>query len=136
LQILWVIINETFHLCTSFSRRNNQQKRVLNDLWRAMLSRGRTIWFLAQTLPPSPVGKLDRRHTGRVRKRDNLQHDGRGGRRGWARSRIIRPQEGLATDPRVKKRCRLYGLTNSAVVYQVRDIDFRERDGMREGGWL
>jgi hypothetical protein len=27
---------------------------------------------LAQPFPPSPVSKLDRRHTGRLRKRDNL----------------------------------------------------------------
>jgi hypothetical protein len=31
------------------------------------------IWFLVHPLPtPSPVSKLDRRNTGRLRKRDNL----------------------------------------------------------------
>jgi hypothetical protein len=33
------------------------------------------IWLLPQPAPPSPSpgSKLDRRHTGRLRKRDNLQ---------------------------------------------------------------
>ncbi len=44
-------------------------------------------------LPPSPVRNLDRRHTGRLRKRGNFLK-GEGGR-GWARSRIIRPQKSL-----------------------------------------
>jgi len=43
--------------------------------------------------PPPPDSKLDRRHTGRLRKRDNLL-TGEGGW-GWVRSRIIRPQENL-----------------------------------------
>jgi hypothetical protein len=30
------------------------------------------IWLHAHPLPPSPVSKLDRRHTGRLRKRDNV----------------------------------------------------------------
>jgi hypothetical protein len=32
----------------------------------------RMMWLLAHFLPPSPVSKLDRRHTGRLKKRDNL----------------------------------------------------------------
>jgi hypothetical protein len=40
---------------------------VLNDLQRARLSRGRN-----GSLPFSNVSKLDRRQTGRLRKRDNL----------------------------------------------------------------
>jgi hypothetical protein len=40
---------------------------------------------------PSTVSKLDRRHTGRLRKRDNLL--AREGEVGWAWSQIIRPQE-------------------------------------------
>jgi hypothetical protein len=32
---------------------------------------------------PSPVSKLDRRHTGRPRKRDNLLTGGRGSRGQW-----------------------------------------------------
>jgi hypothetical protein len=43
-----------------------------------------------QPSPPFPVSKLDRRHTGRKKKRQLA--DGRGGR-GWARSGIIQPQE-------------------------------------------
>jgi hypothetical protein len=46
---------------------------------------------LAPRPSPSPVSKLDRLHTGRLRKRDNLL-DGIGRGMGWARSRIIRPQ--------------------------------------------
>ncbi len=54
----------------------------------ARLSRGRIIWLVAQPIPPSPVSKLDRRHTcGRLRKRDNLL-TAEGGRE-WARSLII-----------------------------------------------
>jgi hypothetical protein len=30
------------------------------------------IWLLPHLLPPSSVSKLDRRHTGRLRKRDNM----------------------------------------------------------------
>ncbi len=43
------------------------------------------IWLLAH---PPPVSKLDRRHTGKLRKRDNLLlGGGRGkGGRGWARA--------------------------------------------------
>ncbi len=66
-------------------------QRVLNDLKRARLSCGRTILLLAQH---PPVRKLDRRHTGRLRNRDNLLYLHRGyGGRGWARSHIIRQQE-------------------------------------------
>jgi hypothetical protein len=39
---------------------------LLNDLLRARLSCGRLIWLLAH--PPFTVSKLDRRHTGRLRK--------------------------------------------------------------------
>ena len=46
------------------------------------------IWLLVHPLPLSPVSKLDRRHTGRLRKRDNFLKGQ--GTRGWARRRIIR----------------------------------------------
>jgi hypothetical protein len=42
--------------------------RVLNDLWRTRLTRCRMIWLHP---PPRPC-MLNRRHTGRLRKRDNL----------------------------------------------------------------
>ncbi len=67
-------------------------QRVLNDLWRARLSSGRMIW-LPEHPPPHPSSKLDQRNIGRTEKKIELA-DGRG-RRGWARSRIIRPQERL-----------------------------------------
>ena len=53
------------------------------------------VWFgsLHTPYPLSPVSKRVRRHTGRLRKSDNLL-TGEGGR-GWARSRIIRPQGSL-----------------------------------------
>jgi hypothetical protein len=35
-------------------------------------SGGRMVWLLPRPLPPSPVSKLDRQHTARLRKRDNL----------------------------------------------------------------
>jgi hypothetical protein len=66
-------------------------QRVFNDLQRTRLACGRMIWFLPNL--PSPVSRLDRRHKGL---RDNLL-TGAGGERGWARSRIIRPQESLSS---------------------------------------
>jgi hypothetical protein len=35
-------------------RGDSVGQRVLNDLWRAMLSRGRMIWLLAHPFPPLP----------------------------------------------------------------------------------
>jgi hypothetical protein len=46
-------------------------QRVLNDLQRARLSRGRLIRLLAHPLP-FPVSKLDRRNSEKLRKRDHL----------------------------------------------------------------
>ena len=40
--------------------------------------------------PSPPVGKLDQRHTGRLRKRETTCWEG-----GWERSRVIRPQDCL-----------------------------------------
>jgi hypothetical protein len=57
-------------------------KRVLNGSKKKRLSRRRLIWFLPHPLSTvsTTVSKLDRRHTGRLRKRDNLlTEDGRGG---------------------------------------------------------
>ncbi len=51
------------------------------------------IGSLPHPSPLSPVTKLDRRHIGRTEKERQLA-DG-GGVRGWARSRIKRPQESL-----------------------------------------
>ncbi len=51
------------------------------------------IWLAPwPSLPISPVSKLDRRHTWRIRKRDNLV---RGGGMGWERSQIIQRRESL-----------------------------------------
>ncbi len=57
-------------------------QRVLNDLYRARLSCGLMARLHAHPLP-TPVSKLDRRHTGRLRKRGTLmtgERRGRGGR--------------------------------------------------------
>ncbi len=51
---------------------HKEAQTVLNDLWRARLSRSRMIWLLAHPLPPSSISKLNRRHTGRTSQRDNL----------------------------------------------------------------
>ncbi len=49
-------------------------QRVLNTLKSARFYRGRLIWLLAHPPPPpAPVSKLDRRHTGRLRKSDSLR---------------------------------------------------------------
>jgi hypothetical protein len=55
--------------------------------------------------PPSHVGNLDRRHTGRLRKRGSLLtgKGGSGGGRLW--SRIIRAQEGLVLYKSFNPRC-------------------------------
>jgi hypothetical protein len=63
------------------------------------------VWFgsLPTLSPPYPVSRLDRRrHTGRLRKRDNLlTGEGEGG---WSRSRII-PQESLVLYKLVNTLC-------------------------------
>ncbi len=55
------------------------------------------VWFGSSPTPlphpPSSLSKLNRQHTGRLRKKDKLL-TGEGGR-GWARSWIFRPQESL-----------------------------------------
>ncbi len=51
---------------------------------------GRMIW-----LPPSPVRKLRRRHTGRLRKRYNLRTEKGGGEVGEKPNEIIRRRESL-----------------------------------------
>jgi hypothetical protein len=57
------------------------KQRVLNDLWRARLSRRRIIWLLGH--PSPPINKFNRRHTGRLRKRTNFTRKrGEGGWRG------------------------------------------------------
>jgi hypothetical protein len=56
-------------------------QRVLNYLSRTMLSHGGRSYDLAprpSTPPPSPVSKLDWRHTGRLRRRDNTLLPGEG----------------------------------------------------------
>ncbi len=47
-------------------------QRELNDLERTRLSRCRLFWLLPNPIPPPPLGKLERRHTGSLRKRDNV----------------------------------------------------------------
>jgi hypothetical protein len=53
--------------------------RVLNNSQSTMLSRGRMIWLLGHPLHPSLVSKLGQRHTGKLRKRDNLLTGEEGG---------------------------------------------------------
>jgi hypothetical protein len=60
----------------------------------SFLACGRMIRLHAHPLPPSTLSKVDRRLTGRLRKRDKLLTGE--GRRGWAWSRIVRQQESLA----------------------------------------
>jgi hypothetical protein len=47
-----------------------ENQRVLKDLWTAKPFS--ESYNLAPPPPPSPASKLDRRHAGRLRKRDNL----------------------------------------------------------------
>jgi hypothetical protein len=55
------------------------------ELFIERLSRHPMIWLLPYTpSPPSPVSKLDRRHTVRLRKERQLAY-GAGGRRWWGR---------------------------------------------------
>jgi hypothetical protein len=71
--------------------RLNETVRVLNNLHRARLSRGRMIWLLAHPLLPSPVSRATHRKT---RKRDKKYWRERGVR-GWAKSQIILLHESL-----------------------------------------
>jgi hypothetical protein len=52
--------------------------------------------------PHSPISKLDRRHTGRMRKRDNMPT---GGGRGGGRSQIIRRWESLVLNKSFNTLC-------------------------------
>jgi hypothetical protein len=56
-------------------------ERVLNNLQRTRLSPFRMIWLLSHP-SPSHVSKLDQRHIGRLRKRDNLLVGERAGESG------------------------------------------------------
>jgi hypothetical protein len=53
------------------------------------------------TPPPSPVRKLDRRHIGRLRKRDKMVKEGGG--EGLAKSLIVWPQESLVLYKSINK---------------------------------
>jgi hypothetical protein len=58
--------------CPCYSNHNwGAHQSVLNDLLMTRLSRRRMIWLLPHHLLPPPVSKLEQRHTGRLRKRDN-----------------------------------------------------------------
>jgi hypothetical protein len=62
-------------------RTMHMQSVLVDNLQRARLSRFHTIRLHAPP-PLPPVSKLDRRHTGRLRKRENLLTRGGGGGRG------------------------------------------------------
>ncbi len=49
-------------------------KLAVREYWMIVRESGflAVVWFGSYPTPPSPVSKLDRRHTGRRRKRDNL----------------------------------------------------------------
>jgi hypothetical protein len=47
------------------------------------------VWFLAHPLPPFPVSKLDRRQTGRLRKRDKLLSGEGVGGKGWDQETLV-----------------------------------------------
>jgi hypothetical protein len=63
------------------------EQRVFNDLYPAFSPQNDLAPH--KPIPPSPVSKLDRRHTGRLRKRGNLLRGGGVGE--W--SQIIRQRE-------------------------------------------
>ncbi len=74
--------------------RHGPREYWMIEWLRARPFRSRMIWLLALPPLPSTVAKVGRRHTGRLRKRDNMLTGER--EMGWARSQIIRPQETLA----------------------------------------
>ncbi len=79
--ILYIILrNQEVLLCNIV-----KYQRAVNYLQRSR----QVSYDSAPHPPPSPVSKLDRRHTGLLRKRGSLLTGGRW----WAWSRIIRPQE-------------------------------------------
>ncbi len=68
---------------------------MLNDLSRARLSCCHMIWLIAHPLPPFPVSKLNRRHTGRWERETSCWRVGGGGGAGERVIRIIWSQESL-----------------------------------------
>jgi hypothetical protein len=74
-------------------------QRVLNEWF--IDGQGFSRSYDSATYPctaPPPSRQLDRRHTGRLRKRDKfLTEEGEVGERGWARSRIISPQKACSS---------------------------------------
>ncbi len=60
-----IVLKKANNFCSMY-------QRVLNDLQRARLSRVQKDLVPHPPPPPSSVSKLDRRHTGRLRKRDKL----------------------------------------------------------------
>ncbi len=87
------------HLYSIFPRHFFIFRAVTRAYW--MIYRGpcflAVVWFSSSPTPShSPVSKLDRRFTGRMRKRNNLL-TGEGWRM-WARSQIIPLQESMALD--------------------------------------
>jgi hypothetical protein len=70
-------------------------QRVLNDSQRTRLSRSPMNWLHLHPLHPSQVGKVDRQHSERLRKRDNLLkvNGGLGGGGGVKSVEIMRRRE-------------------------------------------
>ncbi len=64
--------------------RYSLNQRVLNGLYMTRLSRYRMIRLLPHPFPT--ISDIDRRHTGRMRKRDNLLTEKGGGGGGGAKS--------------------------------------------------
>jgi hypothetical protein len=64
-QTLVLNTRQSFKGFVTLEQREGHPRRVLNDLLRTRLSRRRNIWLFPYS---SPVSKLDRRYTGRLRK--------------------------------------------------------------------
>jgi hypothetical protein len=77
-------------LCRLFHK--SPQPESIKGILERRLSRIRMIGSSYTPPPHSPVSKLDRRHTRRLRKRDNLLI---GEGKGWGRRQIIRLGESL-----------------------------------------
>ncbi len=91
-------------------------------------------WFgsVPTPSPPSPFRKLDRRHTGRLRKRDNLLKGWGGGGEG-AGSRIIRPQESLVLYKSFNPLCSTY--TSGVLMATHRKTEKERQFAEKRGAW-
>jgi hypothetical protein len=93
-----------------------------------MIYRGPGFLAVICLAPPLPPSKRGRRHTGRIRERDNLLT--RWGGLGWVRTRNIRPQESLVLYESLSTLCVYMRFLNACDFFDevVKATSAREHD--------